>query len=103
MSATTTVAPVGVPARMEKTMPKKAQTTENTAEHKITDLKLLNTRMADKAGKITSAEISSEPTRFMANTMITAISTASSRLYASTGVPVARANDSSKVTAKILL
>ena len=57
----------------------------------------------DKAGKITSAEISSEPTRFMARTMITATISAIRRLYALAFVPVAFAKFSSKVTAKILL
>ena len=42
--------------------------------------KLLNIRIADSAGKITSAEISSEPTRFIARTMITATTIAISRL-----------------------
>lgn len=50
------------------------------AEHIVTLLKLLNSRMADSAGKITSAEIRSEPTRFMARTMMTAIMIAISRL-----------------------
>ena len=59
--------------------------------------------MADSAGKITSAEISSEPTRFIASTMTTATMTAISRLYRSAFVPTALAKSSSKVTAKILL
>lgn len=46
----------------------------------VTLRKLLNIRMADSAGKITSAEISREPTRFIASTMMTATTTAISRL-----------------------
>ena len=45
--------------------------------------KLRKIRMADNAGKITSAEIKSDPTRFMARTMITAMTMAISRLYLS--------------------
>ena len=40
----------------------------------------MNIRMAASAGKITSAEIKSDPTRFIARTMITAITTAIRRL-----------------------
>ena len=57
-----------------------AQTTGQDAAQMVTDRKLLNRRMAESAGKITSAEISSDPTRFMASTMITATTTAISRL-----------------------
>ena len=53
-----------------------APATDITAEQMITDLKLLKTRMADRAGKTTSAEINSEPTRFIASTMITATNVA---------------------------
>ena len=59
--------------------------------------------MADNAGKMTRAEISREPTRFMASTMITAMIMAISRLYTPVLVPVARAKSSSNVTAKIRL
>ena len=102
-STATIVDPTGVPARIEITIPKPAHITENTAEKIVTVLKLLNSLMADKAGKITSAEISSDPTRFMARTIITAIITAIRRLYKSALVPTAFAKFSSKVTAKILL
>ena len=54
--------------------------TEIHAEQIVTERKLLNTRIAESAGKITSAEISSEPTRFMAMTMMTAMITAMIRL-----------------------
>lgn len=36
--------------------------TESTAEHTVTDLKLLNNLIEESAGKITSTEISREPT-----------------------------------------
>ena len=47
----------------------------------VTLLKLLNTRIADSAGKITSAEINSDPTSCMEITMITAMTIAIKRLY----------------------
>ena len=58
--------------------------------------------MAESVGKTISAEVSSEPTRFMDSTMTMAVTIAISRSYTPVGVPVAEANDSSKVTAKIL-
>lgn len=61
-------------------MPAAALKTDNTAALIVTERKDLNNRIADNAGKITSAEIRSEPTRFIASTMITAITTAISRL-----------------------
>ena len=60
-------------------MPAVALKTDNTAALIVTERKDLNNRIADNAGKITSAEIRSEPTRFIASTMITAITTAISR------------------------
>jgi uncharacterized protein (DUF2252 family) len=65
---------------MEIRMPSAAQTTDTATEHTVTALKLLNTLMALIAGKITSAAISRAPTRFMASTITTAITTASIRL-----------------------
>ena len=56
-------------------------TTETTAEHTVTERKLLKIRIAERAGKITRAEIKREPTRFIASTMITAIMIAITRLY----------------------
>ena len=88
---------------MDIIIPVKAQITDRTAEQSVTEKKLLHIRMADKAGKITNADISREPTRFIANTMIIAIMTAISRLYRFALIPVAFAKFSSKVTAKILL
>ena len=57
-------------------MPAVALKTDNTAALIVTERKDLNNLIADNAGKITSAEIRSEPTRFIASTMITAITTA---------------------------
>ena len=74
------VEPTGVPATMEIRIPSRAQNTDSKAEQIVTDRKLLKIRMADMAGKMISAEIRSEPTRFIARTMITAITTAISRL-----------------------
>ena len=69
-----------------------------------TDTPLVATcRIAESAGKITSAEISKDPTSFIASTIITAVITAISRLYVPALTPVARAKLSSKVTANILL
>ncbi len=99
----TMVAPVGVENRMDSSMPVRAPATERMAEQITTPLKLITTRMADKAGKMIRAEISREPTRFMESTMITAVTTAISRLYSSAFLPVAFVKSSSKVTAKILL
>ena len=47
-------------------MPAVALKTDNTAALIVTERKDLNNRIADNAGKITSAEIRSEPTRFIA-------------------------------------
>ena len=96
------VAPTGVPARMDVSMPAAAQNTERTAEQRVTARKLLNSRMADMAGKITKAEISKDPTRFMAITITTAVTTARIILYTLDLVPVAEAKLSSKETEKIL-
>ena len=65
---------------MEIRIPPAALNTDITAALIVTERKDLNNRIADNAGKITSAEIRSEPTRFIASTMITAITTAISRL-----------------------
>ena len=80
ISTATIVEPTGVPTRIEIIIPSNEQTTPNIAEQIVTDLKLLKTLIADRAGKITSAEMRSEPTRFIARTIITAIITAIIRL-----------------------
>jgi hypothetical protein len=80
ISTATIVEPTGVPAIMEIRIPVRAQHTESTAEQMVTERKLLNTRMADIAGKMMRAEINRDPTRFMASTIMTAMTTAMSRL-----------------------
>ena len=102
MSIATIVEPTGVDPRIETKIPAAAQTTERTAEQRMTARKLLNSRIADSAGKMISAEIRSDPTRFIASTMTAAVITAISRLYRPACSPVASAKVSSKVTAKIL-
>ena len=102
-SIATIVEHTGVPARIESNMPKIAHSTEMIAEHIVTRLKLLHRCIAESAGNMTSADIRSEPTRFIASTMITAITIAKSRLYASVFMPVAFAKFSSNVTANNLL
>ena len=80
MSTATMVGPTGVEASIDATIPAREQSTEIIAAQMITPLKLLNMRIAERAGKIMSADIRREPTRFMARTMITAVITAIKRL-----------------------
>ena len=80
ISIATIVEPTGVDARMETIIPAAAQITDITAEQRMTALKLLNNRMAERAGKMMSAEISKEPTRFIARTITTAVIIAIKRL-----------------------
>ena len=80
ISAETMVEPTGVSASIEIMMPKKAQSSDITTEQIITLRKLLNTLIAESAGKIMRADISSEPTKFIAMTIIMAMTTAMSRL-----------------------
>ena len=56
----TIVEPTGVEARMEMTIPAMAQPTDRTAEQTVTLKKLSYRRIADIAGEITRALISSE-------------------------------------------
>ena len=79
-SAATIVGPTGVENAMDASMPPAAQTTEMTAATTVTPLKLRHTLIADSAGKIISADIRSEPTRFIASTIITAMTVATRRL-----------------------
>ena len=97
------VAPTGVLNKIEIIIPKNAHSAEIIPEQIVTDLKLLNTRIDESAGNITSAETRSEPTSFIATTITTAIIMAISVLYTPGFVPEAFAKFSSKVTAKILL
>ena len=100
ISVMTIVDPVGVPQRIERIIPVKAQKTEITAEQIVTDLKLLKILIAERAGKITRADTRSDPTRFIARTMITAITVAMRRFRRFAFVPTALAKFSSNVTAK---
>ena len=79
-STATMVEPTGVPERIDMIIPKNAHITERTAEQIVTALKFLNILMDDKAGNITNADISNDPTRFMARTIITAMTMAINRL-----------------------
>lgn len=101
--ATTIVAPVGVDNNTERIIPAAAQITEIIDEQIVTLLKLLKIRIAESAGKIISADTSSEPTRFMARTIIIAVMIAIIKLYLSELIPVALEKLSSKVTLNILL
>ena len=74
------VEPTGVPARIEIKRPVRAQITDMIAEQIVTLLKLLNTLIADRAGKITRADMSREPTSCMDTTIMTAMTMAMSRL-----------------------
>lgn len=80
ISTATIVDPTGVPARIEIINPKIEHITETKDAQIVTDLKLLNNLMAERDGKITRAEIKSEPTRFMARTITTAIIMAITKL-----------------------
>ena len=80
MSTATIVLPTGVSPIIDIKSPATEQKTEITAEQTVTDLKLLKILMALSAGKITSAEIKSEPTRFIARTIIIAMIMAMTRL-----------------------
>ena len=65
---------------MAMNIPVTAQITAITDELIITERKLLKILIAERAGKIISAEMRSAPTRFIARTIITAIITAIKRL-----------------------
>ena len=76
MSISTIVEPIGVPAIIEIRIPKTEHKTDIIAEPITTHLKLLKIRIVDKAGNIIRAEVSSDPTSFIAKTIIIAIITA---------------------------
>ena len=59
------VEPTGVPARIEIRIPPAALTTDITAALMVTERKDLNNRIAESAGKITSAEIRREPEKIV--------------------------------------
>ena len=98
----TIVEPTGVEVNIDIIIPNTAPNTERIAEYIITDLKLVITLIADKAGNTKRAVISSEPTRFIASTIITAVITAIIRLYTLVFLPIERVKFSSNVTEKIL-
>ena len=80
ISSVTIVAPTGVSATIDINIPNIAQKTEKITDVIVTFLKLLKSDIADIAGKITRALIKSEPTSFIARTIMTAITTAKIRL-----------------------
>lgn len=102
MSAATIVEPTGVENNIANIIPHPEHITEIHTEQIITPLKFLKIRIADNAGKIINADIKREPTRFIASTIIKAVTIAISRLYAFAFMPVAVMKFSSKVTANIL-
>ena len=76
ISHTTIVGPTGVEKIIAVNIPIIAQTTETIVERITTRLNVRQTRIEESAGKITSAEMRSEPTRFIARTIIIAVTTA---------------------------
>ena len=72
--------PTGVPQIMETKIPRSAQIADIIVENTVTDLNVLKTRIAERAGNIINAEIRREPTRFIARTITTAITIAIKRL-----------------------
>ena len=76
MLHTTIVGPTGVEKIIAVKIPTIAQTTETIVERITTRLNVRQTRIEESAGKITSAEMRSEPTRFIARTIIIAVTTA---------------------------
>ena len=74
------VGPTGVENIIADKIPMSAQDTEISVERITTLLKVLATLIEESAGNITSADIRSEPTRFIASTIITAVITAIRRL-----------------------
>lgn len=99
----TIVAPVGKSYIYEIMIEIIKHTTDKIAEVMVTLLKLLQTLIDVIAGNTTKAEIISEPIILIPRTMVIAVRIAISILNKPTFVPVEVANDSSKVTAKILL
>ena len=69
----TTLAPAGVAYKKETVIPTKKQATEIIPDEIITCLKLLNTRIDVKAGKIIKLEISIVPIIRIPRTMVIAV------------------------------
>jgi len=103
ISIATIVEPTGVLNNIETIIPSSEVITEYIAALIVTALKLLKTCIDDKAGNITSADISIEPTKFIASTIITAITIAIIKLYKSTFTPIALEKFSSNVIENNLL
>ena len=80
MSQATIVGPTGVEKIIAVRIPTRAQTTDSIVEAITTLLKVFAILIAESAGNITRADIRSEPTRFIARTIITAVTTAIRRL-----------------------
>jgi hypothetical protein len=80
ISHTTIVGPTGVENIIADRIPTIAHTTEITVDVITTRLNVRHTFIDESAGKMTSAEIRSEPTRFIARTIIIAVTTAIKRL-----------------------
>ena len=97
--ATTTVLPAGKFNKCAATVPTRKQLTATAAAVKTTLRKLLQTRIAVRAGKMMSAEMSSVPIMRMPSTTVTAVRIAMSVLQSPVLMPMAREKVSSKVTA----
>ena len=94
---------MGLAAISEIAIPMPAQESEIAAAQIVTPRKVLNSRMAERAGKVIRADTKSAPKRFMATTTVTPVMTEISRLKSPARVPVAEAKSSSKVTANMRL
>ena len=97
------VGPTGVLQIIAAKIPVTALKTEITQAKMVTFLKLLQTSIDETAGKIINAEIKSVPTRFIASTIITAITLAKIMFTSYVFVTHAKEKFSSNVIAKILL
>lgn len=97
------LAPAGVDQAKDTVIPAVKQTIERTAAHTTTFRKLLNTRIAERAGNTIRLEIIIAPIRRIPTTTVRAVRTATSALYADERIPLAVAKDSSNVTKKIRL
>ena len=84
-----------------KTSERKLQTAETIAEQIMTDRNVMHVRMLVTAGKTTRLEIRSDPIILIPITITSAVKRAITILYSPALRPVARANVSSKVTAKM--
>ena len=73
MFAITMLAPVGKSKSTDETMPSKKHTTDTAPEQMTTLLKVLQTLIAVRDGKITRLDIKSAPIRRMPKTMISAV------------------------------